>query len=116
MSPWKIHDLKKGMGMFRFIYKKALFAKRSVEFRSHLLLLVRDYGTADGWCSSFKSALLNILPVGLMWPNKSFCSTECTLSTGKIETDFFVLLTKLKIRIYVTVISMYITFVAIRGC
>ena len=86
------------MGMFRFIYKKALFAKRSVKFRSHLLLLVRDYGTADGWCSSLISAMLNILPVGLMWPNKSFCSTECTLSTEESRDRLFCPVNKIKNR------------------
>ena len=82
--------------MFKFIYKKALFAKRSVEFRSHLLELKGDCGTADGWCSLFRSAMLNILPVGLMWPNKSFCSTECTLSTEESRDRFFSLVNKIK--------------------
>lgn len=36
------------------------------------------------------------LPVGLMWPNKLFCSTECTLSTEESRDRFFCLVNKIK--------------------
>ena len=42
------------------------------------------------WLS--RPALLNLLPIGRVWPKGLFCSAKCTLTTQKIERHYCLIL------------------------